>query len=49
MILLENLIIAQLAMKIRAFYETKKFLPCSKEPAIDPYPEADESSTITHF
>jgi hypothetical protein len=36
MVLLENLRVAHLAMKFPAFYETKKLLPCSKEPAIDP-------------
>jgi hypothetical protein len=37
MVLLENLTVAHIAMKFPAFYETEKFLPCSKEPAFDPY------------
>jgi hypothetical protein len=47
MVLLENLTVAHIAMKFPEFYETVKFLPCSKEPVIDPYPKSDESSTIS--
>jgi len=39
MVLLENLIVAQLVKKSPAFYETKELIPYSQQAATGPYPK----------
>jgi hypothetical protein len=41
-VLLEKLIVAQRLKKFPLFYETRRFIPCSKETATSSYPEPDE-------
>jgi hypothetical protein len=43
-VLLQNMIVAQLANNFPAFYGTLRLLPCSQERANGPYPYPDKSS-----
>jgi hypothetical protein len=47
----EKLIVIQLLKKLLTFMEPKGSLLCSQQPATDPCPEPDASSThfLTHF
>jgi len=40
-VLFAKLIVTHLFKKFRALYGTQSSLPCSQEPATDPYPESD--------
>jgi hypothetical protein len=43
-ILIEKLLVPQLAKKFSAFYETWMFIPCTHNPATGHCPELDESN-----